>query len=219
MPSQNLLLYLPLFLLPIGAWLASRNRRSKNAKISAAEERSLWVGLAAGLFDADDCPPTSRLEIALDAISRKLGLRGALITRHGRNHCAVLAASSTDPALLRGLERGSVISRGSVYCGSLHSAGQCLAIDYASLSEWRGHSAFRERGWESYIAVNCGRSGGEDIVVAFFDFRPRGSIFTRTERVLVEQLAPWISAMVDDKSASTSETVISLPELLAQRGS
>ena len=71
-----------------------------------------------------------------------------------------------------------------------------VAIEYAGVTVWRHHAAFQERGWESYIAVNCGLEQGEDLVVSFFDSVPRGTTFTRSERALVEQLAPWIASMV-----------------------
>lgn len=190
------LLFALLFSLGVAAFLFFRQRRLHRAQRSALEDRQLWVGLAAGLFDAEDCPSTSRLEIALSAIARKLGLRAAIVTLHGYERCTVVANAGTDPNLLVGLEPGAKVLRESLYCGSVIARGRSLTIDYASLSEWRRHRAFRGRAWESYIAVHCGLEHGEDVVVAFFDTRPRGRPFTRAERALVEQLAPWVAAMV-----------------------
>jgi hypothetical protein len=189
-------IFLLSFLLMLGALCAAaiqRRRIRARRKGAAAAEGSLWMELAAGLFERDEAPASARMEIALAAISRKLGLRAAIVTRHDHNHCAVIAGSSVHPALLRGLERGSVVARSSLFCGSVRSGDPSLSIDYASLSEWRGHPAQGERGWESFVGVACGTDG---VVVSFFDTRPRTLPLTRAERTLVEQLAPWIAAMV-----------------------
>lgn len=188
-------------------------RRGRVRRRGNAEESSLWMGLAAGLFEAEDSPVSSRMEIALKAIAKKLGLRAAMVTRHDRNHCAVIASAAETPQLLRGLERGSVVARSSLFCGSVRDEGSSLAIDYASLSEWRAHGALRERGWESYLGVACGSEG---LVVSFFDSRPRPAPFTRAERTLAEQLGPWISSMV---AAETARSAPTLPVLDTQRES
>jgi hypothetical protein len=154
------------------------------------------MGLAAGLFDSEECPATSRLEIALAAIARKLGLRAAMVTLQSGESCTVLATAALNAALLKGIERGTVIQRRTLFCSNLSARGQSLAIDYAGISVWRHHPSFEARGWESYLAVNCGLEQGEDLVVAFFDSVPRGTAFTRSERALVEQLAPWIASMI-----------------------
>jgi hypothetical protein len=179
-------------------------RRGRSQRHGRAEEKSLWGGLAAGLFEADDASAGERMEIALSALSRKLGLRAAMVTRHGRDHCAVVATAGEQPLLLRGLGRGSVVARSSVFCGSVREGASSLAIDYASLSEWRSHPALRERGWESYLGVACGKSS---LVVSFFDSRPRAAPFTRAERALVEQFAPWLSAVAASDAGRASPTL------------
>ena len=113
------------------------------------------------------------------------------------------------------LERGAELPRRALYCGTLAAPGQSLAIDYASLSEWRRHPAYAARGWESYIAVNCGLEQGEDIVVSFFDTSPRGAPFTRQERAFMEQLAPWVISMVSEHTSEAlgvQVPVLSKPE-------
>jgi hypothetical protein len=218
MPILN---FLPpiLAILLCAAFLAVPLRRAASRKKrSAFDDRLLWVGLAAGLFDSEDCPATSRLEIALAAISRKLGLRAAIVTVHSRDACRVLATAGSDASLLRGLNCDSVHARDSLYCGTLAVRGQSLAIDYAGLTEWRRHRAYAERGWESYIAVHCGLEQGEDLVVAFFDTVPRDVFFTRAERALVEQLGPWIATMIGDDGAkakpdSPSHAVADAPSI------
>jgi hypothetical protein len=216
MPSQKFLTLLLVFG-ALSALLTASRRRVISRRRSHREERSLWVSLAAGLFDAESSPAADRLEVALAAIARKLGLRGAIVTAHGRDHCRVLAASAADPSLLPGLERGAVLARATLYCGTLRCRGQSLAIDYAGVSEWRSHRAFRERGWQSYVAVNCGLEGGEDVVVAFFDTSPRGTVFSRSERALVEQLAPWVATMVSGPDDRRAETDVALPVAEAPR--
>ena len=194
----------------VGRLVRLRGRLSRRKK---ADESSLWMGLAAGLFEADESSPTSRMEIALRAIAKKLGLRAAMVTRHDRNHGAVITAVAEAPELLRGLERGSVVARSSLFCGAVREDGASLAINYASLSEWRAHPALRERCWESYLGVACGNEG---VVVAFFDSRARAIPFTRAEQALVEQLGPWISSLVAAESVRISPP---LPVLDTQRES
>jgi hypothetical protein len=209
MPSQN---FLPLLLtVLLGAAFLVRERRTHSARKSAFEDRLLWMGLAAGLFDSDDCPATSRLEIALAAIARKLGLRAGIVVTHGRTDSTVLATAGVDASLLRGLERGARVPSATLYSDTLLARGQSLAIDYAALSEWRRHPAYEERGWESYIGVNCGLEEGEDLVVSFFDSRPRTVPFSRAERQLVEQVAPWVAAMVGER-AGTGAPELPVPE-------
>jgi hypothetical protein len=192
--QASIVLISSLLLLSALSAAAMHRRRARTRRLgAAAAEGSLWVELAAALFERDEAPATTRMEIALAAISRKLGLRAAIVTRHDHNHCAVIASASEHAALLRGLERGNVVARSSLFCGSVRSGEASLAIDYASLSEWRGHAARGERGWESFVGVACGSEG---VVVSFFDSRPRALPLTRAERTLVEQLAPWIAAMV-----------------------
>ena len=195
MPLQNFLLFL-ITAAVFTPWFVKYRRRLRSARRSAFEDRLLWVGLAAGLFDSEECPATSRLEIALAALARKLGLRGAMVTLQSKDSCTVVAMAAMNAELIEGLTRGAAVPRRSLYCGNLNARGQSVAIEYASVSTWRHHAAFQLRGWESYIAVNCGLEQGEDLVVAFFDSMPRETAFTRSERALVGQLAPWIASMV-----------------------
>lgn len=205
MPNRFLLAFAAVSALISSFFALKRRRRFLRDRLQAADERTLWVSLAASLFDSAECASSSRIEIALAAIARRLRLRAGIVTLHGRNSCRVIAGAGEDQALVNELKREAPISRISVYCGSLQDRGRSLAIDYASLSEWRKHSAYRERGWESYIGVNCGRYRNEEIVVSFFDTVPREQLFDRGEKALVEQLAPWIAVMVTEEFSAREE--------------
>jgi hypothetical protein len=183
--------FISLFLICAIAFAAVwRRRRVTMRRQSDADEGSLWIGLAAGIFDATDSPPSARLEIALAALARRLRLRGALVVYRNGDGCRVIAASG----LLEGLAPGELLSNGETYCGSV-GPNSTLAIDYASLSEWRRHDACRARGWEAFIGLDCGSAGDGRIVVGFFDTAPREKLSTQAELQLLEQMGPWIGAL------------------------
>lgn len=188
---------LVLFMAAAFALLWRRRKKKRRARKSAlTEDRLLWVGLAAGLFDFSDKPANARIEIALKALARKLRLRGALVTAHKEQGCRILAATESDGTLMADLRLDQTFKREQLFGSSLTEIGQMLVIDYASLSEWRNHAACQEYGWESYVGLNCGEQNGEQIVVSFFDQVPRDQLFNWTEKSLVEQLGPWIAAML-----------------------
>lgn len=194
MPSYE---FFPLFIfVSILPFLWKRRRKKNREKTIASDESSLWVGLAAGLFDSADSPSGARMEIALGAVAQRLKVRAGIVTVGGKNGRRVLACASTDAALVSGLEAGSKLLSNSIYCGTVGANGQLLSIDYASLSEWRKHPACRDLGWECYLGLSCGSGGHENLVVAFFDTLPREQLFTAKEKALLEQLGPWIAAMV-----------------------
>ncbi len=174
--------------------LAVRRRKHSPRTRVNAEERSLWGGLAAGLFDADHSPAGARLEIALLALAARLKVRGAMISVQGEG--AIRIAALSDPAAISGLRCGQTVVENSLYNGALAARDELLVINYASLSEWRRHPAHRERGWETFLGINCGVLRGENVVVAFFDTAPRETPFSRSEELLVRQLAPWVAAML-----------------------
>jgi hypothetical protein len=174
------------------------------------------MGLAAGLFDAADCPSSARLEIALSALARKLKMRAGMVTVHSGDECRVIAHSG-DPRLLAKLVRHGNIPRASIFCGKLKSPGQTLTLDYVSLTEWRKHPAFLERGWESYIGIHCGTQNGSDVVVCFFDPSPRGAPFTTAEKSLLQQLSPWIASLSgEEHPAITPNSVLAAVEIPAE---
>jgi hypothetical protein len=72
---------------------------------------------------------------------------------------------------------------------------ESVAIDYASLSEWRRHRGYTDLGIESYIGVRREISLGGSLTVAFYGRNPRESVFTEIEKRLVGQLANWIVAI------------------------
>lgn len=165
-------------------------RRVTVRRRSDADEGSLWIGLAAGIFDAADSPPSARMEIALAAMAKRLRLRGALVVYRDQSGCRVIAASG----VLEGLVPGAVLEIGETYCGSV-GPNSTLAIDYASLSEWRRHEACRVRGWEAFVGMDCGDAGEGRIVAGFFDTTPRDHLFTQDELQLLEQMGPWFGAL------------------------
>jgi len=197
MPSSIFLsIFLFFFTLMALSFFLQRRKRKNHERLAAADESSLWVGLAAGLFDSADSPASARLEIALGAVAHRLKMRAGIITIGGKGQRRVLAVTGTDSSLTSGLEEGSVFRSDSTYCGSIAASGQLLAIDYASLSEWRRHAACREMGWECYLGLSCGDDSEESVVVAFFDTFPREHLFSIKEKALVEHLGPWIASMV-----------------------
>jgi hypothetical protein len=172
--------------------------RNRKARRSSPQDYSLWTSLTATFFEPEQAVPADRIKSALAAMARKLQLRGGMAILQTPSSTRILAVTGSDYSLVGGLAAGDEIQLASVYCSSLPEKGQALTIDYASLSEWRRHRAFRERGWESYIGA-CGISAhGSKITVAFFDSVPRDQLFSFSEKALVEQLVPWIALVVEE---------------------
>lgn len=198
--AAQYLVYLLLFSALASTLLLRRRRRRRVARRLAADEGSLWTGLAAGLFDSADSPPSARLEIALLAIAKRLRLKGGIVVRLDGDSMRVVAASAASEHLLDGLDRGATLPRRALYCGSV-PAGSTLAVDYASLSEWRKHEACATRGWEAFLGVDCGELSGVRIVAGFFDTTPRDQLFTRAEAHLLDQMAPWLGALAGQEES------------------
>jgi hypothetical protein len=199
-------IYLGVFAaLAAGLYWRKRRKRRRAARSIAAEDHSLWSGLAAGLFDSSDSPASARLEVALLAIARKLRLRGGIVVRIEGEFARVIASVALSESLIEGLAQGTVVSRRALYFGSVPS-GSTLAVDYASLSEWRKHEACIQRGWEAFLGTDCGEAGASRMIAGFFDTSPRDQLFTRAESALLEQMAPWLGTLAQERAGSEIST-------------
>ncbi len=169
------------------------------------KEDPTWSDFEASLLDPEEMPD-GRIIKALSSIAKKLRLRAALVTVGTGTERQVLASYAQDPSLIAGFGKGMVLNGRSLYCGSLANRPQILAIDYASLSEWRSHSACRDLGWETYFGVCVERVGDQSVVVAFFDTIPREKPFSKMDSLLLEQLGPLIAAMVEVDAFDSART-------------
>lgn len=177
------------------------------AETNPADAR-LWGEIASGLFASYDqeLSAQDRMELALRSGLKRLRVGGGIVTLNGAHGCRVLATVTADDASSGWLSAGKEISLGLTYCGLLNEGRESLAIDFASLSDWRHHAAHRDLGWESFIGTRRELESGGYLAVGFYGWAARDQIFGAEEKLFVSQLANWITAI------SQSEGKIAAPD-------
>lgn len=174
------------------AFRRAKSERSRQKKIDPA-----WGQLAEGLFlrHGQEVSLPDRVERAMRLGMQRLEMDHALVTVRRGATCTVKHSYSvgyqSHPALVAGADLpGSLL-----YCGMLSEARSAIAIDAASVSDWRRHPACRDLSWECYVGVGRSLADGSFLSVCFFQARPRESLFSRGEKEFVSQLGSWITAL------------------------
>lgn len=199
--------FLFLFLATGGLFVVKR--RSSVVRTRRMVDSVRWEEMTDALFERPSTGELSeRLEQALNTGARKLGLAHGMVALHSGEGCVVLGLVSNEGWDPVGIRAGQPAARGQLYCGMMSESNPSLAIDFASLSEWRRHPAFRQFGWEAYLGCRVELGGGEGLTIGFFHSRPRAALFSRAEKDFVSQLAQWIAAMVQrDRSGDAATNI------------
>lgn len=182
--------------------LRKRYRAQKLARTVSPADARLWQEIASGLFVAHDQDARSeeRIERALRSGLRRLQLGCGLVTLNSATGSRVLALVTTESTAPEWLQAGREVSLALTYCGMLNAGRESLAIDFASLSDWRHHSSHRELGWETFIGTRRTLASGEYLAVGFFDWNAREQIYSKDDKVFVGQLTNWIAAIAEKSS-------------------
>ncbi len=190
-------------------------RRLKAASVNPADSR-LWQDIAAGLFASygEELSKEERIELALRSGLRRLGSGGGIVTINTADCSRVISVITSDDAAPVWLKAGKEVSLALTYCGLLNESRENLAIDFASLSDWRHHSAHRDLGWETFIGTRRSLESGDYLSVGFFGWTAREQIFGAEEKLFLAQLANWISAISQSQPSAVGEENF-LPELAA----
>lgn len=191
-----------LFFLALRTVSQARNRWSPT---SGSSESEFWKNLAENLFHRNSKKndiPEVRIERLLRTTSERLGLRHGFLFLHNGDRCRLLSRAISGYSTHAPLHPGEVVDRKKIYCGLLSEKRPVIAIDVASLSEWRRHKACVELGWEAYIGAHIALGNGLSASIAFTDSRPRDKLFSRSEREFVRQLGTWIGQMLENEVAA-----------------
>ncbi|MGZ3694770.1 MAG: hypothetical protein ACXWQO_11345 [Bdellovibrionota bacterium] len=189
-----------------------RIRRLNQIKLAPLDSEA-WTDIAEGLFAShgETRSPSTRIELAMRSGMRRLGLSCGIITINSAHSSRVVSLFTAEDIAPEWLTAGREVSLALTYCGLLQSDRENLAIDFASLSDWRHHSAHRDLGWETFIGTRKLLSSGEYLAIGFFDWHAREHIYGREEKNFVGQLASWISVINESEVLIESETVV--PEM------
>lgn len=175
-----------------------RKKFLKSNRLSVSKEILVWQDIATSLFHryGENMDWSERVELALHGGLKKLGIGcGVALFRDGET-VRPLAFAASHPEIAERILREGKFPASLSYCELLHNGRSSLAIDYASLSDWRNHSAHQQLGWETFIGTQRTLSGGEQLTVAFFDQRARDHIYSPEEKEFVGQLSVWIAAII-----------------------
>lgn len=185
--------------------LLRKNRKHSNPW--AQEYKIPWADMAQSVFEMENSgSPENRMELALRTGIKKLGLSSGIISLHRGPECKVLSLQSEGYEIPKGIECGQKIAGRRIFCGEIKGDGEVLAIDFASLSEWRRHSAYQQLNWESYIGTRVRLDAESFLTVGFFNSRSREHLFSKQEKEFVNQLGRWIAAVVQrEKHSSVGE--------------
>jgi len=168
----------------------------------AEENRVPWSEIARGVFEMENSASTEeRVGLALQTGAKKLGLSFGLATIHRGDTGTILNSHSDGYDLPLGLQKGLSLASRRLFCGEIRDSGGVLAIDFASLSEWRRHSAFQQFGCESYIGCRIDLEGGDSISLGFFNSRSREQLYSKSEKEFVIQLTRWVAAVIQRERA------------------
>jgi hypothetical protein len=159
----------------------------------------VWREIAAGLFAGagENLEREDRMQLVLRSGLQRLGLGYGIIMINDGERCRVEAVAAAGNVAPEWFRAGREISPALTYCGLLGANRESLAIEYASLSEWRAHPAHRELGWETYIGTRRILASEKFLAVSFFDRRGREQIYSAEEKAFVGQLASWITAIYE----------------------
>lgn len=185
-----------LLFLPLGfAALAWVSRHFFKKRGSRAPQPSPWNEIARGCFEAheQDHSTEERVRETMRAALQRLALSHGMVTIHRGGKVKVLHLSSCGYAFAPGLKVGMELPGPLLFCGSLGPRRTLLAIDFASLTNWRGHSAHRQFGWESYLGAGHDLGEAGFVAISCFDLRAREKLFSPSEKEFVKQLAAWIA--------------------------
>jgi hypothetical protein len=184
-----------------------RRRQRLTIRVKTNKEILVWQDIASSLFHryGENMDWSERVELALQGGLKKLGIGcGVALIRNGQN-VHPLAFVVSNPALAERILREGKFPAAMSYCDLLNSGRDNLAIDFASLSDWRNHSAHQQLGWETFIGTQRSLSSGEQLTIAFFDQRAREHIYTPEEKEFVSQLSIWIGAIVSSEKTQAEE--------------
>jgi hypothetical protein len=181
--------------------LVRKLRQKPNAW--AEEYRAPWAEIARGVFEMENSGSTEdRLGLALQTGAQKLGLPFGLATLHRGDTGTILNLHSEGYNFPAGLQKKQSLASRRLFCGEIKEGGGVLAIDFASLSEWRRHSAFQQLGCESYLGCRVNLEGGDSISLGFFNSRSREQLYSKSEKEFVLQLTRWVAALIQREKAA-----------------
>lgn len=167
--------------------------------VTIPQEIKLWQEIATGLFASSDeeLDRDQRMQLILRSGLQRLGISCGIITINDHEKCLVQSLVSAKNAVPEWLRAGREISLALTYCGLLGASRESLAIQYASLSDWRLHTAHRDLGWETFIGARRTLASGNFLTVSFFDWTAREQVYSAEEKAFVGQLANWIAAIYE----------------------
>jgi hypothetical protein len=193
--------YYALFSLPTVAfsWWLSGNLLGWLRAPKGAEDQ-MWSSLAEGLFEqhgeAESLSAEKRIQTILNAGMKRLELRSAFLFLHTEEKSRIVGSASIAYAAKKALQLGAELKRGQTYCSLLSEQRRTIAIDAASLSEWRRHHACQEFGWESYLGVFIPLEQGLSASLVFADSHPRDKLYSMAEKEFISGLASWCGALL-----------------------
>lgn len=114
-----------------------------------------------------------------------LGLSHALVIEIMEEGAWSTVDSFGGDVLLPSLEEASFLNQ------SIKSVEPLLAIEYASIGNWRHSGAFKSSRWESYFACRIEQDGAKIGLIAFYSNLPKSEPFKKADKQLLEQLSKF----------------------------
>lgn len=113
---------------------------------------------------------------------------------------------------------GLTLPLAQTYCSLLMESRDVIAIDHTGQSKHQLHPAYREYGFESYLAAPIWIDGEVMGSVNFSAREPRRPPFTETDRMFVNLLARWVSDIIhqQQQTETLNKLAMHAPGMLYQ---
>lgn len=158
-----------------------------------------WEKVSQNLFQTNGrLSPETTLSSIMEMVASETHLDCAMLTRYNSaNDMEVLYVMGEENPWKKGDHIGAQDS----YCSRTVTSVKPLCVEYAAVSEWRNHQAYKTNKIESYIGVKVYFEEHVFGVLSFFSKKSHGQIFAEKEKSLVSSASKWV-ALAMRKEAS-----------------
>jgi hypothetical protein len=190
-PFMGLVLFLATFCIIERKRFQGRRRKA----LALADLRT--ESMAQFLFEKNNSPVSAdeRIEWALRAAVKKLEVDFVIL--QVRTHdCSTQwnyyssEEEAHNPLIFQ-------IPFSETYCSSMSDSKSNLCIDFAGVSAWQNHPAFRKHCWEVYLGARGKLLDEQSCSIGFYQKKSMGKLFTKSERDFVHHLLLWVMAILN----------------------
>lgn len=159
-----------------------------------SDKNLAWENLSRSLFSVNSTMVTEEaLMQLLKVVSNETNLEYGMLTKSfdNKNYEVISTFGSSPP-----WAAGEKFPSQSFYCSRLMCGSEPLCIDYAGVSEWRNHEAYKSKKIESYMGVPVYVGNDFYGVLSVFGPKTKANGFSSKEQTLIQAAAGWVGVIL-----------------------